>query len=176
MQDRGQALEAADNLAELLQTFPGTQAAATGGEMLTALTVRPEVKAQQRTRRARELLAQARQDYRTQQYLCCMDRCEVLASSYADLPEGAEATQLAAEIKSNPDWMRQACENLSERLGVMYLSLADTWVRKGRPQEATACLEKVVQAFPASPQAEIARSRLAQLHGQPTQRADFKNP
>lgn len=176
LQDRGQSDEAADRLTELLRLFPGTAAAGEGSQLLTSLAINPDAKAQQRSRRARELLAQARQDYRSQQYLCCMDRCEVLTSSYADLPEGTEAMQLVAEIKNNPEWMRQACESLSERLGVLYLSLAETWLRKGQPQEAATCLERIIRALPGSHQAEVAQARLAQIQGQPTQQADFKKP
>ena len=43
---------------------------------------------------------------------------------------------MATEIKYNPEWMRQACDTLSERLGVLYLSLAETWLKKGQPQQA----------------------------------------
>ncbi len=121
-----------------------------GGRALNALAEKPEVKAQLRTRRARELLTQAREDYRTQQYLCCMDRCEVLNASYADLSEAVEAMRLVAEIKNNPDWMRQACESLSDRLGILYLSLAETWIKKGQPHEAVVCLERVIQTLPGT--------------------------
>src|SRR5207302_3426539 len=103
----------------------------------------------------------------------CMDRCEVLASSFADLPEGAEAIQLAAEIKNNPQWMRQACESLSERLGLLYLALAETWLKKGQPHEAVLCLERVIQTFPGTRQAEAAQVRLAQIQGQPTRQANY---
>jgi thioredoxin-related protein len=172
--DKGQNADALDVLTDLLRTFPGTQAAADGGRMISRLAEKPEVKTEQRTKRARELLAQAREDYRTQQYLCCMDRCEVLAGSYADLPEGVEAIQLANEIKNNPEWMREACESLSERLGMLYLALAETWLKKGQPQQAVLCLERVVQAFPGTRQADAAQMRLSQVMGRPTQRADFK--
>jgi len=176
LEDQGQSTQAIDSLTELLKNYAGTQAATEGGRALNALAEKPEVKAQLRTRRARELLAQAREDYRTQQYLCCMDRCEVLNASYADLPEAVEGMRLVAEIKNNPDWMRQACESLSDRLGVLYLSLAETWIKKGQPHEAVACLERVIQTLPGTRQAEVAQTRLAQLQGQPTGRADFKKP
>jgi hypothetical protein len=143
--------------------------------MLTNLATQPELKAQQRTRRARELLAQAREEYRTHQYLLCMDHCETLSTGYADLAEGMEAVQLASEIKNNPEWMQQACESLSERLGGMYLALAETWVKKGQPQQAVLCLERVVQSFPGSRQADLAQVRLAQVRGQPTRQAEFKH-
>lgn len=172
--DKGQSQDAVDALGDLQHVFAGTRAAAEAGQMLATLVLKPELKAQQRSKRARELLAQAREDYKTQQYLCCIDRCEVLAASYGDLAEGAEATQLVAEIKNNPEWLRQACDNLSERLGLLYLCLAETFLKKGQPQEATVYLERVIQAFPGSHQAEIAQARLSQIQGQPSKRADFK--
>lgn len=174
LQDKGQNSEALETITELLRSFTGTQAATEAGQMLKSLMDKPEMKALQRTRRARELLAQAKEDYRTQQYLCCMERCEVLASNYPDLSEGGEAIQLANEIKNNPEWMRQACDSLSERLGLLYLSLAEACVKKGQTQQAMQCLERVVQTLPGSRQAEMAQVRLSQLQGQPTQRANFK--
>jgi hypothetical protein len=105
-----------------------------------------------------------------------LERCEVLATNYPDLSEGVQAIQLASEIKSNPEWMRQACDTLSERLGVLYLSLAETWLKKGQPQQAMSCLERVIQTLPGTRQAEAAQLRLSQIQGQPTQRANFKGP
>src|SRR5262249_49922624 len=165
LSDKGQTAEAMDTLTELVRVFAGTQAAAEAGRMLTSLGQRPDVATQQRTRRARELLAQAREDYRTQQYLCCLDRCEILQQSYADLPEATEAMQMAGDIKSNPEWMQTACDNLNNRLGTMYLALAETWMKKGQTQQAVVCLEKVVRSLPGSRHAEAAQIRLAQLQG-----------
>lgn len=176
LEDKGQTTEALDALTDLLRAYAGTHAATEGGQMLTVLTAKPGIKEQQRNRRARELLAQAREDYRTQQYLGCLDRCEILASTYADLPEGIEATQLLGEIKNNPEWVRQACETLTDRLGGLYLAMAETWLNKGQPQQAVLCLERVIQTFPGTHQAEAAQTRLGQLNGQPTRPADFKKP
>ena len=173
-EDKGQLNDAMETVTELVRVYAGSQAATEGGEMLSKLTVKPEIRAQQRTRRARDLLAQAKEEFRTQQYALCLDRCDILTGTYADLPEGAEALQLAADIKSNPEWMRLACDNLSERLGGLYLSLADTWLKKGQSKEAVVCYERVIQSFPGSRQAEAAQQRLAQLQGQPTRQADFK--
>jgi thioredoxin-related protein len=174
LNDKGQTAEATDALTELLRVFAGTQAAAEGSRMLSTLASQPEIKTQQRTRRARELLAQAKEEYRAQQYLLCIDHCEVLAAGYGDLPEGVEAVQLAAEIKNNPDWMQQACESLTDRLGLMYLALAETWLKKGQPQQAVSCLERLIQALPGTRQAELAQMRLAQIRGQPALQAEFK--
>jgi thioredoxin-like negative regulator of GroEL len=173
--EKGQTTEAMETLTELVRVFAGTQAAAEGGRLLTGLGNTQETRNQQRTRRARELLAQAREEYRTQQYLCCLNRFDTVVGSFPDLPEGVEAMQLAAEIKNNPEWMRLACDTLSDQLGTLYLSLAETWLKKGQPEQAVICLERVVQALPGSRQAEAAQVRLAQIQGQPPTRAvDFK--
>jgi thioredoxin-related protein len=175
MDDRGQTAEAINALSDLLRVYSGTQAAAEGGHLLTSLAAKPEIKSQIRQRRSRELLAQAREDYRTQQYLCCLDRCEVLASGYGDLPEASEAALLLAEIKNNPEWLQNACTTLTDRLSGLYMSLAESWIRKGQPQQAAICLERVIQGFPNTRNAEAAQLRLAAIQGRsPTFQADFK--
>jgi thioredoxin-related protein len=175
--DKGQTTEAVETVTELLRQFGGTDAAAEGSQMLTTLAARPEIKTAPRSARARDLLAEAREDFRTQQYLLCLHRCEILTTTYGETPEGIEAKQLAADIRSNPDRLRAACETLSEQLGTMYLSQAEAWLRKGSPKEAMLCLERVIQALPGSRQAEVAQMRLAQIQGQPpTRTVDFKKP
>jgi len=201
--DKGQTTEAIDTVTELVRVFAGTRAATDGGLMLTSLVKKPEVKEvknevkpevkevknevkpvvkpvvkeSQRTRRARELLAEAREDFRGQQYLLCLDRCELLARTFADMPEAAEAGQLAADIKNNPERLRQAADLAGEQLGALYLSLAETCLRKGQPQQAMQWLERVIQTLPNTRQADAAQMRLAQIQGQPVTRpVDFKRP
>jgi tetratricopeptide (TPR) repeat protein len=172
--DKGQTDEAVARISDLVRAYAGTQAATEGGHMLSTIAGGPEIKNQQRAKRARDLLAQAREEYRTRRFLACLDRCDDLMTSFADLPEGADAMQLAAQIKNNPDWMKQVCESLSDRLGGLYLSLAETLLKKGQPQQAAIYLERVVQTFPGTRQAEAAQVRLAQIQGHPTQAVDFK--
>jgi thioredoxin-like negative regulator of GroEL len=175
LQDRGQSTEAAEALTDLLRNYIGTQAANDGGALLATLATKPEMRDQQRVRRARELLAQARDEYRSQQYLDCLERCETLTQSYSDLSEGNEAQQLATEIRENPDLMIRACDSLNTRTGAMYLTLAETWVKKGKPDQAQLCLERVLQTAPGSRHAELAQVRLAQLQGTAaTQQAEYK--
>jgi hypothetical protein len=88
-----------------------------------------------------------------------------LITNYADLNEGSEAGKLAAEIKANPEYVKQACDQMGERLTTMYLSLAETWLKKGEPQQAIFYLERIVQTFPNSRNADIAQVRLAQIQG-----------
>jgi tetratricopeptide (TPR) repeat protein len=168
--EKGKSAEALAAIHDLVRTYAGTQAVREGKRLELTLTSRAGDKAALRAREAAALLAQARADYRAEQFLCCLDRCELLAAGYADLPEGAQASQLAAEIKSNPEWTKQATDQLAERLCVLYLALADAWLKKGQPQQAIFYLERVVQAFPTSTQAEAAQARLAQLRGAPPKR------
>jgi tetratricopeptide (TPR) repeat protein len=118
---------------------------------------------QGRVRQARELLAQAREDYRTQQYLCCWDRCARLAASFADLPEGTDGVQLAKSLQSDPQRLQQACDSLSDRLAGLYLALAEACIQKNQTQQAARYLERVLQVTPETPQAETARLRLSDL-------------
>ncbi len=173
--DRGETAEALKTAGEVVHQFAGSDKAREAAEFAATLTGRTDAGDQQRRDRARDLLAQAREDFRTQQYLCCLDRCEALASQFADLPEGAEAAQLSADVKSNSEWARMAADQMSDRLGVLYLALADACLKKGQPQQAAIYLERVVQSFPNSRHAEAAQMRLSQIQGQPPMRSeDFK--
>lgn len=165
--EKGQTPEAIEQLTELLRTMPGLNATKDAGEMLTKLAQSPEMRRQQRAKRAQELLAQAQDFYKFKDYLPCLDRCEILMASYGDLAEGIEASQISSTIKSDPEWVQNACDVLGDRLGSLYLSLADSLLKKGDPQRAKFYLERVVRAFPGSRQAESAQIRLAQLGGMP---------
>ena len=163
-------------LSELVRIFAGTHAASESGQLLAALAANAEIKMEGRARQARELLAQARDDYRSEQFLCCLDRCERLTTYYADLPESTEGMELASKIKNNPEWLQQACDSLADRLGGLYLALAESYVRKGEPERAAVQLERVIQSFPRTPQAQAARLRLSYLQGQQTWQAEFNKP
>jgi thioredoxin-related protein len=173
MEDGGQALEAVDSLQDLTRRYSGTPAATEARGRLMSLEAKPEIHERQRARRAHELLAQARDEFRTEQFFACLDKCELIAANYPDLPEGADALQMAAEIKSNPDWLRKACANSTERAAALYLALADAWLKQGRANEAVRCLEKAVQLAPGSNQAKIAQLKLAQLQSRAGQQADL---
>jgi tetratricopeptide (TPR) repeat protein len=172
--DRGKTAEAIEAVNQVINAYPGTPAAREGSQLLLTLTSRSDPEDPQRMRRARDLLEQAREDYRLQQFHCCMDRCEVLTTTYADLPEATEAVRLLADIKGNEEWMKQATEQLADRMGVLHLSLADTSLRKGQPQQAVYYLERLVQAFPHSRHAETARERLTQIVGPRTEETEKK--
>ena len=172
---RGQTAEAQKTADQVAHRFAGADAAREAAEFAATLTGRTDGGDQQRRDRARDLLAQAREDFRTQQYLCCLDRCEALTAQFADLPEAAEAVRLSEDVKGNTEWARLATDQMSDRLGVLYLALADACLKKGQPQQAVYYLERVVQSFPNSRHAEAAQVRLSQIQGQPPTRSeDFK--
>jgi len=159
----GKPIEAIEAYKAAARTFAGAAAEAEATQAAKTLADKPEIKLQIRQQQAAALLEQARADFRSQQWVCCWDRCLALTGNYGDLPENAAAVQMLDQIKANPDWMKTASDGMSDRLAEMYLALAETWVHKGEPQLAAPYFEKVVMAFPGSRQAEIARNRLAQI-------------
>src|SRR5579875_1351293 len=163
--ESGKVPQAVETVTELVRVYPGTKAAREGGQLLVTLASRVTPRENPRSQVARELLEQAREDYQRRQYLSCLDSCENLIANYSDLNEGVEASKLAAEIKSNPEYTKQACEQMGERLTTLYLSLAETWLKKGQPQQAIFYLERIIQTFPNTRNADIAQVRLAQIQG-----------
>lgn len=160
---KGKTADAVETLTETMRLFPGLEASKTAATTLAALAKPPEVQVEHRTKRARELITQAKDFYQTKDYIPCLDRCELLLNGYGDLPESQEANRLATEIKSNPDWLQGACDTMADRLGSLYLTLADSLLKRGESQRAEFYLQRVVQAFPGSRHAESAQIRLTQL-------------
>ncbi|WP_020468379.1 thioredoxin family protein [Zavarzinella formosa] len=167
LQDKGSHTEALDLLTELMSRYAGTQSAADGAKMLTALAERPENRNNHRARRAQDLLAQAREAYKAEKFHESLDLCEILETTYVDLKEGKQGKELAAEIRSSPEKLTKACENLNERLATMYATLGETWMKKGERELAANCYEKAVRAAPASLIARDSQGKLAQLQTKP---------
>jgi uncharacterized protein YyaL (SSP411 family) len=162
---RGLSAEAMDALTEVVKSYAGTEAATDAAARMAGLAERPETQQLQRQRRARDLLALAKEEFRTQRYHDCLQKCEQLGELFPDLRESKEAAALAAEVKNHPERLAVACEQMNEKTAAMYLALADSWRKKGQDREAIACLEKVTKLSPNSKQAELAQTQLAQLRG-----------
>jgi thioredoxin-like negative regulator of GroEL len=172
---KGNIPEAMDALADLIRTYAGTQAATDAARVMAGLAEKPETLERQRTRQARELLAMAKEEFRTGRYYDCLQRCEQLAAGYTDRPEATEAITLAAEVKNNPDRLAAACEQMNQKTAAMYLALADSWMKKGQEKEAMACLEKVTKLCPNSQLAEVAQVQITKLQAkEPNTTAGFK--
>jgi thioredoxin-like negative regulator of GroEL len=175
MQEKGQLPEAVEALTETMRLFPGLESGKTAATMLAQMVKTPDAQNQHRSKRARDLLAQARDFYQTKDFIPCLDRCELLLSTYGDLPESQEAVKLSTDIKNNPDWLQGACDLMGDRLGGLYLSLADSLLKRGDPQRATYYLQRVIQAFPGSRQAESAQIRLSQLQNLYPRKTDVQS-
>ena len=124
---------------------------------------------------AKEVLSLIRQDYKSSNFLSCLDRYEYMTATFTEAMETQEAGIIIAEIKSNPEWMKTACEQMGDKLANLYLSLADSWTKKGQPQQAIYYLEKTLQTFPGTKYAESAQVRLAQLLGPSIRAVELKN-
>jgi tetratricopeptide (TPR) repeat protein len=81
---------------------------------------------------------------------------------------------MANVIRDNPEWLAEACQRYGERMAAMQWSLAEAWLKKGRPAEALEALEKVHRFAPASPLAKQAQSKIAELKGTPGFPAGFQ--
>jgi thioredoxin-related protein len=169
-----------------IQAYPTLVVAGTDGKVITflegyqeprmladqlqrALTVQApaDSKANNRERRAKELLAEARVANAAEKYSTALQVCEILGTTYKDLDEGKRAAELAAEIRSHPEKLAEACEDLSERLASMYFTLGETWLKKGEKDRAAAYFENAVRTAPASAIARDAQARLAVLQAKP---------
>ncbi|MCE9531827.1 MAG: DUF255 domain-containing protein [Planctomycetes bacterium] len=177
LESKGQTLEAIDVLTELLKKYSGTLAAGDGAKLLTVLADSPDARSRQRLQRAKDMLALAREDFKAERYLSCLDVCEILHAAYRDLPEGREGTQLAAEIKADPERMARVCDAMNDRLAQMYFALADSWMKKGDKEQAQACLEKVMKINPTGTFAVNAQARLTQFNSKtPTMSTGLQKP
>jgi thioredoxin-like negative regulator of GroEL len=165
--ERGKDSEALATLESLERYYPGTLGAKHSKQLLAQLNARAQEGKRSRQRLAEDLLRQARDDFSNQRYLSCLERCEELTRRFSDLPEAKSAGELATEIKENPDWAKAVSDQLGDRLCDVYLSLADSLLKKGQPQKAIHYLERVTRMFPETRQAEIAQGKLARLRGVP---------
>lgn len=174
---RGATPEAMETLTDLMKTFAGTQAAADAAGLLAGLADRPEHRENQRTRLSRDLLATARDDFRAGRFHDCLTRCDQLTTAFADRPEARDAAALAGEVRDNPERLAAACEQMNQKTAAMYLTLAESWQRRGNAREAAACFERVTRLVPGTRQAELAQTRLAAIQGRdPATAAGYQRP
>ena len=145
----------AERMQQLLRQFES--APATGAQVAG--------KVEPRQAEASRLLSQAKADFSARQYLCCLDRCDVLVRDFADLPEGEEASRLARQIREDVECLQQLCDSLTQRHASVYLALAEAKLRQGHPQQAIFYLERLIQAFPNTRFAEMAQVRLSRIQG-----------
>jgi thioredoxin-related protein len=140
----------------------------------TAASGETNVPTADRGRRARDLLTQAKEDFRQQNDASCLEHCKELTTGYADQPEAAEAGRLAAKIKDDPERLALACEKLTDSLGNTYLELADSMQRKGQLQQALYYLEKTLRACPGTHAAQLAQEQMLLLKDQLAKQSDGK--
>jgi hypothetical protein len=167
LEESGRTVEALQADEELIRKYDGTAAAVEGMALLSSLNARLDNRTRERRQEAADLLKLAEKELQSQQYLMCLVRCQTITRDYATFPEAAAAAELAARIKKNPEWMQQVCDGGAEVLSMSFLTLAETRLKEGQPQQAVYLLERVVQAFPNTRHAEQAQARLSQIQGPP---------
>lgn len=167
LEEKNKVSEAIDLLDETARHYPGLDAIARLESMSARLRdrIEPNKILVERGKRARDLIVQAREFHKNRDFVPCLDRCARLVKDFVDLPEGQEAATLLAELKSDPASLQQAADLLSERLGDLYLALAEGHYSKGQTQRAEVYYQRVLMACPGSRQAESAQLRITQLQG-----------
>ncbi len=165
---KNQNAAAINTLTEMMRSYPGLQATKDAADLISKIAQsnreQMEVqKATDRTRRARDLLAQAKEFYRTRDYIPCVDRCKYIIANFGDLPEGQQAFALSSEIRSNPEWLQGAADVLGDLYGDMLLALAESHLKQNDVSKARYQLQRVIQIFPGTRLSESAQLRLSQL-------------
>lgn len=168
MEAQNDLTTAIDLVQRVRRDFTGTLAAAKAEKKLESLQARLDDTSRKRLKDAQDLWTQAQRDYERGEYLTCMDRCERITSDYLDLGPGVEARKLLKKIKTDPRKMQRIMESLPNRYGMVYLAMAEMQMEKGNPQQAVYYLRRIIQAYPETPQAELAQVRLSQLEGPPS--------
>ncbi len=164
LHSKGQSGEALESLAQLQKQFLGTQAARDASDSITQITqANAQLKADFRSKRARDLLTQAQGFHKTKDYIPCLDRIEIILANFGDLAEGQSAFILATEIKNNREWLQNAADVMADRLGGMWLTLAESHLKSAEVSRAQFNLNRVIQAFPGTRVAESAQLRLNQI-------------
>jgi hypothetical protein len=65
--------------------------------------------------------------------------------------------------RDDPERLQQACTALEDLLADRYIELAESWLRRGQSQQATAAFKKVLQICPDGQRAKLARDRLQEI-------------
>jgi hypothetical protein len=145
---------------------PSTSAAWTtvfGGQQIVppsdgSFSFQPLTLREQRTLRAREILFQAEENYRKQQWLTCIDLSRSLIVYFPELPESSAARQLEQSI--GPDRLERLGKDLTEKLGQVYWELAQEKIRQNQLSEAAPYMEKIIQLCPGTPHVPAAQEFL----------------
>ncbi len=177
LSDQGQMVAANDVLTDLLRRYAGSSAALEGSKLLAKNSSQPEVQLLLKDRRAMELLEIAKDCFRKEQFLQCLDHCETLRSVYKNTPCSNQAIELENQIRNQPEKMVKVCEEMNDRLAKMYLAQSEAWLKKGNHRKAQLCLEKIIKVCPDSNQAEVALGRLTSLKSKSdSQPVEFTKP
>jgi tetratricopeptide (TPR) repeat protein len=159
----GDLAGASKAFSELTKQYAGTKAAFAASTQLANMVNRPSAIENVPSGFAKDLLAAAREEFRTNRFAESLELCERLTSVFPNSVEARDASILRDQIKSDPDRLTLIVARQQERTASLYLDLADSWTKKGQTKEAAACLDTVIKLTPGTKLAAAAQTRLANL-------------
>lgn len=159
-----EALAAYKGVAE---TFKGVGAATEAQKARTALQKNSEVVRALRLRRAEVLLAQAYAAHGREQYLDALTLYEELATKYADLPQGRQASAKLAAMRADKAVMAKVEATRRQRDIRLLTAQADTFQLNGLIDKCIEKLRELMARYPDAPEAQTAKARIERLKGEP---------
>jgi len=157
-------VEAAELLRGLAEQFADTDVGRKARAQLTGLRRRPEASAalqqDQWQREAEGMLARADELAGQKRYALAVDRYKLVTTLYSRTDAGQRARQKVRQLEGDEQIAAQIREQKATRQAVGWLSIARSYARIGRDARARTFYRKVIQAYPDTHYAEVARQEM----------------
>ncbi len=147
---------------ECARSFKGTEAAAKAAARLVELQKDPALRKRLDDYMAAKLLAKAQQEIEQKRYSAAIEALDTIAARYAGGDDAAEAKKLRDQLAADPEAARALREARIRPEAQAMLSLGDSFRRNKMPDKAIAEYRKVIEKFPDTTFAKLARERIAE--------------
>jgi hypothetical protein len=171
--DRKQYLTAETQFQDVAESFAGLEVAGEAERALLALRQRPEYVRARREEEARALLPKAQAHEPRNEYFAACSAYRQLAETYPETAAGQAARKRLTEIEADPKLAALVQAQKADREAANWLALADNYRQSATDTDGAARTRFILQsrdyynrilaAYPTSPQAAEAKRGLAEL-------------
>ena len=109
---------------------------------------------------ATQLLYMAKEEYRTGQYLCCLERCRRIQAMHSTTSAAAEARRLSEALQSDPAKTDVLRRTLGESLAAMHVAGAEQAMKAAQWNVAQDHLHAAIRIAPDTASAAVAQTYL----------------